>query len=108
MILDLHRVSGGNHTRAPSEGDILIKLQAVDTIRVPVQIHRPRLALLPALVQLRLDPVNVLPVVGRPDRRHAQASARLDRPARGVCRPLLPEERLAPDVLVLDDAVPPR
>ncbi len=89
-------------------GNALVKLQAVDTIRVPVEIHRLGFALLPALVQLGLDAVDLLPVVLGLDTRHAQAGARPDGSAGGVGGRLLPQEGLAPDVLVLDDAVPAR
>ena len=75
---------------------------------MPVEIHRLGLALLPALVQLRLDPVDLLPVVLGLDTRHAQADSRPDGSAGGVGGRLLPQEGLAPDVLVLDDAVPAR
>lgn len=87
---------------------ILVELQAVDAISVPVEIHRPSLALFPALVQFRLHPVDLLPVVGRLHTGHTQTCAWLYGPASGVSGGLFPQERLAPDVLVPDHLGPAR
>lgn len=45
--------------------NLLVKLQAVNTILMAIEVDWSSLASLPSLVELLLDPVNLLPVVGR-------------------------------------------
>lgn len=86
--------------------NILIKLHAVDTILVSVEVDGLRLACLPPLVELVLGAVDVPPVAGRNVLRDSESRVRLDRSTGRVSCRHLSQARFAPDVLVRADPVP--
>lgn len=86
--------------------NILIELQAINAVGVTVQVHRASLALFPVAIELLLGPVYVLPVIPGVNKRNSQTTPGLDTSTRGISRRLFPQERLPPDMPVLDNMSP--